>query len=303
MPCFQIEELHAVLKQLRCGKAGGADGLDLPQDEVDLQRTSLTPLEEGDVADHVAASSVQPGSTTAWAQLQQNSRRILSSDICWAWPEAFDKAYLGEVEEGEQIAAGFGGIVRLGHLKNHQVDPVATKELHRDPGDEVLFKEVYLGFLIPTTPCLGFAETAVGAPRLVSRWLSFTAREYFEQNLSFDDRKAFAVSLLEAVVPLTHLGLAQCDVKADNFMVDNRGTAFIIDFGAVSFEGDEPPMTCTLYRPPDEKVSLAWDIYRWVRCSAKRGGKQQPRPRLAGVAMISLAVTQDHCAIKIPTVS
>ena len=94
---------------------------DLPQDEVDLQRTRLTPLEGGDFTDHLAASSVQPASTTAWTQLQQNSRRILSLDICWAWSEAFDNAYLGEVEEGEQIGAGFGGIVRLGHLKNHQV--------------------------------------------------------------------------------------------------------------------------------------------------------------------------------------
>ena len=69
------------------------------QDEVDLQRTSLTPLEERDFADHFAASSAQPASITAWAQLQQNSRRILSLDIGWAWSEAFDKAYLGEVEE------------------------------------------------------------------------------------------------------------------------------------------------------------------------------------------------------------
>ena len=99
------------------------------QDEVDLQRTSLTPLEERDFADHFVASSAQPASITAWAQLQQNSRRILSLDICRAWSEAFDKAYLGEVEEGKRIAAGFGGIVRLGHLKHHQVGPVATKEL------------------------------------------------------------------------------------------------------------------------------------------------------------------------------
>lgn len=40
--------------------------------------------------------------------------------------------------------------------------------MHRDDDDEELFKEIYVGLLVPASPCMGFAVTEGGAPRLIS---------------------------------------------------------------------------------------------------------------------------------------
>lgn len=74
-------------------------------------------------------------------------------------------------------------------------------------------------------------------------------------------RMQLAIGMLEAVEHLANLGLVHCDIKPDNFMLDERRNVFIIDFGSVCVEGATPPMTWQLYCPPDQVVTLAWDVF------------------------------------------
>lgn len=50
-------------------------------------------------------------------------------------------------------------------------------------------------------------------------------------------------------------------MKPDNFLVSEAETVFIIDFGSISRSGEDPPMSCEPYRPPDTIVSIAWDVF------------------------------------------
>ncbi|CAL1131639.1 unnamed protein product, partial [Cladocopium goreaui] len=146
-------------------------------------------------------------------------------------------------------------------LEEHPDVNIVTKETYLDSEDEELFKEVAVGLLIPSSPYLGFATTIERAPRLISACLPFTARGYWEQGLTFVQQKDLATGMALAILHLHYLSLVHCGIKPDNFLVDAEGTVFVIDFGSVSREGDVPPMMCNSYRPPDENVSRAWDIY------------------------------------------
>ena len=84
--------------------------------------------------------------------------------------------FLGTVTETEVLASDFGGVVRAGYVSEHQV---ASKEMHRDDDDEELFKEVYVGLLVPASPCMGFAVTEGGAPRLISARLPENVRNFW----------------------------------------------------------------------------------------------------------------------------
>ena len=92
------------------------------------------------------------------------------------WNESFDSAFLGTVTETDVLASGFGGVVRAGYVSEHQV---ASKEMHRDDDDEELFKEVYVGLLVPASPCMGFAVTEGGAPRLSPHGFPRTWRNFW----------------------------------------------------------------------------------------------------------------------------
>lgn len=85
--------------------------------------------------DNVPSYFLPLGKVPAWMQLRQPRRCLVE----WAWTEAFDKAFLGTVE-GEALATGFGGIVRRA---TWAANPVVTKQMHRDPDDQELFKEVF----------------------------------------------------------------------------------------------------------------------------------------------------------------
>ena len=175
------------------------------------------------------------------------------------WSDLFDKAFLGIVEEADKLAEGFGGIVRSGNLAGQRV---VTKQMHRDLEDLELFKELYLGLLVPASPYMGFAITPEGHPRLVSAWMPCT----LQQRIAYPEHKPFerqrlALGMLSAIEHMAQLGLVHCDVKPDNLLLDNDGTVYVIDFGSVSAEGDTPPMSCQLYRPPDTVVTLSWDVF------------------------------------------
>lgn len=98
----------------------------------------------------------------AWMRTRQVNR-FMARPV--PWNESFDRAFLGTVTETEVLASGFGGVVRAGYVSEYQV---ASKEMHRDDDDEELFKEIYVGLLVPASPCMGFAVTEGGAPRLIS---------------------------------------------------------------------------------------------------------------------------------------
>lgn len=68
------------------------------------------------------------------------------------------KAYLGECYVGGTLAVGFGGTIWSAVREG---EPVVTKKLHRDEGNELL-KKVLLGLLIPSSPYLGFCANALG---------------------------------------------------------------------------------------------------------------------------------------------
>jgi predicted Ser/Thr protein kinase len=175
------------------------------------------------------------------------------------WNESFDRAFLGTVTETEVLASGFGGVVRAGYVSEYQV---ASKEMHRDDDDEELFKEIYVGLLVPASPCMGFAVTEGGAPRLISARLPENVAEFLARSgWEFETCLQLAIGMLESVEHLAHLGLVHCDIKPNNFMLDDQRNVFIIDFGSISVEGDVPPMTCQQYCPPDSVVTLAWDVF------------------------------------------
>ena len=155
------------------------------------------------------------------------------------WNESFDSAFLGTVTETDVLASGFGGVVRAGYVSEHQV---ASKEMHRDDADEELFKEVYVGLLVPASPCMGFAVTEGGAPRLISARLPEIVAEFLARSgWEFETCLQLAIGMLESVEHLAHLGLVHCDIKPNNFMLDDQRNVFIIDFGSVSVESDVPP--------------------------------------------------------------
>ena len=192
----------------------------------------------------------------SWVHTRQ-SKRFMARIV--PWNEDFDDAFLGEVTEAEVLATGFGGIVRAGCIDGHQI---VSKEMFRDNDNDALFQEVYVGLLVPASPCMGFAQTADGAPRLISARLPENVAEFLARSeWPMCTRMQLAIGMLEAVEHLANLGLVHCDIKPDNFMLDERRNVFIIDFGSVCVEGATPPMTCQLYCPPDQVVTLAWDIF------------------------------------------
>ena len=157
------------------------------------------------------------------------------------WSTLFDAAFLGTVQEYEELGSGFGGTVfvgRLGHVE------VVTKKLHST--DEALFKELYIGLLAPASPCVGFAVAADHSLRLVSARLDETLLEFLSRDPPIAARKQVALGALSAVSGLADLGLVHCDLKPDNFMV-HEGAVYLIDFGSTSLEGDTLPLTCRSY--------------------------------------------------------
>lgn len=148
----------------------------------------------------------------------------MARPVCWN--ESFDAADLGVVTEAEVLGSGFGGVVCAGRVGEHQI---ASKELYRDDEDEELFKEVYVGLLVPASPCMGFAQTREGAPRLISARLSETVAEFLARAVwPFDVCVQLAIGMLEAVEQVTHLGLVHCDIKPSNFMLDEKLNVYII---------------------------------------------------------------------------
>ena len=189
------------------------------------------------------------------------------------WSPEFEVSFLGTVKEHCELASGFGGIVRAGWLGDVEV---VTKELHHDPEKEAFFKELYFGLLIPASPCVGFAQASDGTIRLVAARLQETVAQFLSRgNWPFTSRKKLALGILSAVNTLANLGLAHCDFKADNLMIDND-VVFIIDFGSVSLEGGTPPMSCQKYRPPDTVVTPSWDIYSLGEILAEAFGNTCP---------------------------
>ena len=177
-----------------------------------------------------------------------------------AWTEAFDRAFLGAVEEGEALAVGFGGIVRRATWAGNQV---VTKQMYRDPDDQELFK-AFLGVLIPSSPCLGYGVMDVNGldhTRLISAYVPHTARDRLVPELDIAGRLRMAKGMITAISFLSQLNLVHCDVKPDNFLVSEAETVFIIDLGSISRSGEDPPMSCEPYRPPDTIVSIAWDVF------------------------------------------
>ena len=185
----------------------------------------------------------------------REQRRFMTQ---WAWTETFEQAYLGTVDEGEMLAGGFGGTVRTGVWKGFVV---VTKEMHRDAKSEELFKEVFLGLLIASSPYLGFASNVFGELRLVSACLPHGVGDVLLSGLGIIDRLALAKGMVKAVSCITQLDLVHCDLKPGNFMLSHDRTVFVIDFGSVSRPGDLPPMSCQHYCPPDTLVSLAFDVF------------------------------------------
>ena len=176
----------------------------------------------------------------------------------WAWTDAFEKVFLGVVDEGEVLAAGFGETVRQGLWENRLV---VTKQFHRDDDIQELLKEVFLGLLIASTCSLGFGMNAAGEARLVSDYLPHTAHDRLVPDLDFFARLKMARGALMAVSCISQMGIVRCDLKPDSFMIGQDDTVFVIDFGSASRPGEAVPMSCQSYRPGDIVVSTAWDIY------------------------------------------
>ena len=131
----------------------------------------------------------------AWMRTRQVNR-FMARPV--PWNESFDRAFLGTVTETEVLASGFGGIVRSGYVSEHQV---ASKEMHRDDDDEELFKEVYVGLLVPGSPCMGFAVTEGGAPRLISARLPENVAEFLARSgWEFEMCLQLAIGMLDSRV-------------------------------------------------------------------------------------------------------
>ena len=237
-------------RDLELGMLGSGDAGDDSPGSVGLTGS-------GDCRICTAPPWLQPcHSRPAWMQTRQVNR-FMARPV--PWNESFDNAFLGTVVETDVLASGFGGVVRAGSISEHHI---VSKELHRDDDDEELFKEVYVGLLVPASPCMGFAVTEGGAPRLISARLPENVAEFLARSdWRFETCLQLAIGMLESVEHLAHLGLVHCDIKPNNFMLDDQRHVFIIDFGSVSVEGDVPPMTCQQYCPPDSVVTLAWDVF------------------------------------------
>ena len=113
---------------------------------------------------------------------------------------------------------------------------VVTREMHRDAKSEELFKEVFLGLLIASSPYLGFASNVFGL-RLVSVCLPHGVGDLLLPGLGIIDRLVLAKGMVKAVSCMTQLGLVYCDLKPGNFMPSHNRTVFVIDFGSVSRPG------------------------------------------------------------------
>ena len=193
-----------------------------------------------------------------WSRVRHGCRFMLQPQ---SWNESFDSAYLGMVEESEDedaIFNGFGGTTRKGKWADFVV---ASKKFHR--GDSELFQELYFGLLISSSPTLGFCTTPEGEPRLVSAWLPETVLQYTKRMSSLQNWRGeqLIYNMMLAVLSPHGLGLVHCDIKPDNLMVGPDGTVYLIDYGSMSRPGDPGPMSCGQYRPPEDIVSLSWDVY------------------------------------------
>lgn len=187
----------------------------------------------------------------AWMQTRQVNT-FMARPV--PWNESFDNAFLGTVTETDVLAFGFGGVVRAGCVSEHQF---FSKELRRDDNHEELFKEVCVGLLVPASPCMGFAVTMEGAPRLISARLAENVAEFLARSdWQFETCLQLAIGMLERVEHLAHLDLVHCDIKPNKFMLDDQRNVIIIDFGSVSVEGQVPPMTCQQHCSADSVVTL-----------------------------------------------
>jgi hypothetical protein len=81
------------------------------------------PVEDKTFTRFACPSYMQPAGIPSWMHLRQKSRQVVQYQGAG---QTCDQAFLGDVEEGTEIAAGFGGTVRLGTPKDHCVDQVVT---------------------------------------------------------------------------------------------------------------------------------------------------------------------------------
>ena len=164
--------------------------------------------------------------------------------------------------DGPEIATGFGGTVRTGCLTEHEDLDIVTKELIGDDDGTALFKELYIGLMVASSPYVGLAVTEDQSLRLVSSRMPGTVAQYLaEPGVGLAERKHVAIGMLSAVACLADLGLVHCDLKPDNFLMSAAHDIYVIDFGAAAMEGSTPPLSCQDFRPPDSTISLKWDVY------------------------------------------
>ena len=162
-----------------------------------------------------------------------------------------------------ELSSGFGGAVRKGKWQNLVV---ASKKFHR--GDDELLSELYFGLLTGASPSLGFCTTPDGQPRLLSSFLPKTCFQYVQGMASMGDwpmhaRWKFVHDFVLAISRAAQ-GLVHCDLKPDNVMVGPGRpdfSVYLVDFGCVARPGDSVPMTCLSYKPPEDTVSLSWDVF------------------------------------------
>ncbi len=121
---------------------------------------------------------------------------------------------------------------------------------------EELFKEVFLGLLIASSPYLGFASNVFGL-RLVSVCLPHGVGDLLLPGLGIIDRLVLAKGMVKAVSCMTQLDLVYCDLKPGNFMPSHNRTVFVIDFGSVSRPGQWAVNITALH----SLVSLAFDVF------------------------------------------
>ena len=227
----------------------------------DAGKTAAPPVQllspEAPKADPFVPSYLLPTERMPICMHVRQERRFMTQ---WAWTDAFEKAFLGVVDEGEVLAAGFGETVRQGLWENRLV---VAKQFHRDDDIQELLKEVFLGLLIASTRCLGLGMNAAGEARLASDYLPHTAHDRLVPDLDFNffGRLKMARGALMAVSCISQMGIVHCDLKPDSFMIGHDDIVSVIDFGSASRPGEAVPMSCQSYRPGDIVVSTAWDIY------------------------------------------
>ena len=101
-----------------------------------------------------------------------------------------------------------------------------------------------------------------------SAFLPETCFQHVQRMASMADwpmhaRWKFVHDFVLAISGMHAQGLVHCDLKPDNVMVGPGPdfSVYLIDFGCVARPGDSVPMTCLFYKPPEDAVSLSWDVF------------------------------------------